>query len=141
MVFPYGPLWWPGLAWPIQDPGSRILDPGSWILYPASWIPDPWKSYTIPFRNTTSFCDLGARERENACNVIVYYHILFYIILYRRLGGESDREILMVPACASWGWGSGVGLVLRGSGSPRACPWGWCLTSLRNESKSCSANS
>ena len=74
-------LAWPGLAWPIQDPGSRILDPGSWILYPASWIPDPWKSYTILFRNTTGFCNLNARERENASNIIVY-HILFYIILY-----------------------------------------------------------
>ena len=33
--------------------------------------------------------------------------------IYRRLGGESDREILMGPACVILSLGSGLRLVVR----------------------------
>ena len=38
--------------------------------------------------------------------------------IYRRLGGESDREILMVPAHVILRLGSGVRIVLLLSGVP-----------------------
>ena len=53
-----------------------------------------------------------------------YIYIYIYIYIYRRLGGESDREILMVPVCVILSLGFGLGLVVRGAGSPS----GWCLT-------------
>ena len=43
--------------------------------------------------------------------------------IYRRLGGESDREILMAPACVILRLGSGVRIVLRGLG--RGVPLGF----------------
>jgi len=42
---------------------------------------------------------------------------------HRRLGGESDREILMVPARVILRLGSGVRIVLLGLGLG-ACPLG-----------------
>ena len=47
----------------------------------------------------------------------------------RRLGGESDREILMVPVCVILSLGFGRGLVVRGAAAA-GVPSGWCLTLL-----------
>ncbi len=42
---------------------------------------------------------------------------LFVPFQHRRLGGESDREISMAPACVLLRLGSGVRIVLLGLGS------------------------
>jgi len=50
-------------------------------------------------------------------------------VIYLRLGGESDREIFMAPACVILRLGSGVRIVLLGRvhqlHSGKVAPWGW----------------
>ena len=59
--------------------------------------------------------------------------------LNRRLVGESDREILMGPACVILSLGVWSSISAAGRGG--AHPWGWCLTLLRNVLKSGSVRS
>ena len=106
-------------------------------LAPATTRADP--GATPQFQSHDTICNsphqrIGVRAPDLK-NGIKYF-IKCYISYNRRLGGESDREISMAPACVILSLGLWS---LISAPVARACPWARFVS--RNEIKNCSVSS